>query len=165
MVRVRCQKVALSAIIDTHKYIQKIGPFSGQVNDWLTDRVNDLREAIALELNTTPQTITITENVTAGCNIALWGIDWQAGERILMTDCEHPGIIATVEEISRRFGVEVAICKIMDTLNDGNPAEIIRDNLTENTRLVVLSHLLWNTGQVLPLKEIAQACHNYLCQT
>ena len=153
--------IALSAIIDTHKYIQEVGPFSGQVNGWLTTKVKALRDAIASELNTTAETITITENVTAGCNIALWGIDWQAGDRILMTDCEHPGIIATVKEIKRRFGVEVAICPIMDTLNDGDPVNLIRDRLTENTRLVVLSHLLWNTGQVLPLKEIAQACHSY----
>ena len=155
---------ALSAIIDTHKYIQKVGPFSSRANGWLTNKVNLLRKAIATELNTTPETITITENVTVGCNIALWGFDWQANDRILMSDCEHPGIIATVEEIARRFGVEVAICPIMDTLNDGDPVEIIHDNLTENTRLVVLSHLLWNTGQVLPLKEIAQACHNYPAQ-
>jgi L-cysteine/cystine lyase len=78
-----------------------------------------------------------------------------------MTDCEHPGIIATVAEISRRFGVKVNVCSIMNTLNHGDPVEVIRSNLTENTRLVVLSHLLWNTGQVLPLKAIAQACHNY----
>ena len=163
---------ALAAIIDTHKYIQEIGPFSGRVNDWLTEKVNALRKAIATELNTTSETITLAENVTVGCNIALWGIDWQreassleqAGNRILMTDCEHPGIIATVNEIARRFGVEVAICPIMDTLNDGDPVKVIQDNLTENTRLVVLSHLLWNTGQVLPLKEIAQACHNYPAQ-
>lgn len=152
---------ALAAIIDTHKYIQQVGPFSGKANSWLTKRVNLLREAIASELSTTPETITLTENVTAGCNIAMWGVDWQEGERILMTDCEHPGIIATVEEISRRFGVEVDVCSIMDTLNDGDPVEVIRSYLTENTRLVVLSHLLWNTGQVLPLKAIAQACHNH----
>jgi L-cysteine/cystine lyase len=155
---------ALEAIITTHKYIQEVGPFSNQINTWLTKRVTLLREAIALELNTTIETITLTENVTAGCNIALWGTDWQAGDRILMTDCEHPGIIATVEEITRRFGVEVAICPIMATLNDGNPVEVIHSHLTPNTRLVVLSHLLWNTGQVLPLKEIAQACHNYPAQ-
>ena len=154
-------EVALSSIIDTHKYIQKVGPFSGAINGWLTDRVKALRSAIATELKTTPETITITENVTAGCNIALWGIEWQSGGRILMTDCEHPGIIATVKEIARRFGVEVAICPIMNTLNDGNPVEIIQKHLTNNTRLVVLSHLLWNTGQVLPLKDIAQACHDY----
>ena len=154
-------EAALKAIIETHKYIQQVGPFSGKINSWLTDKVNLLREAIATELGTTAETITLTENVTAGCNIALWGIDWQQGDRILMSDCEHPGIIATVREIHRRFGVEVSICSIMDTLNSGDPVEVIRDSLTENTRLVVLSHLLWNTGQVLPLKEIARACHDY----
>ena len=152
---------SLQAIVDTHKYIQEVGPFSGQINSWLVDKGNLLKKAIASELEATTETITLTENVTAGCNIAMWGIDWQQGDRILMTDCEHPGIIATVEEIQRRFGVEVSICPIMDTLNDGDPVEVIRSNLTENTRLVVLSHLLWNTGQVLPLKAIAQACHNY----
>ena len=157
-------EAALTAIIDTHKYVQEVGPFSDKANSWLTDRVNLLREAIATELGTTPETITLTENVTAGCNIAMWGVDWQQGDRILITDCEHPGIVATVEEIARRFGVEVSICSIMDTLNNGDPVEVIRSSLTENTRLVVLSHLLWNTGQVLPLKEITQACHNYSAQ-
>lgn len=155
---------ALQAIIDTHKYIQEVGPFSEKINHWLNDQVQLLRQAIASELGTTWETITLTENVTAGCNIALWGMDWRQGDHILMTDCEHPGIIATVEEIGRRFGVKVSICSIMDTLNSGDPVEVIRSNLTENTRMVVLSHLLWNTGQVLPLKAIAQVCHNHPAQ-
>ena len=152
---------SLQAIVDTHKYIQEVGPFSNRINSWLTDKTNLLKTAIASELETIPETITLTENVTAGCNIAMWGIDWQPEDRILMTDCEHPGIIATVGEIKRRFGVEVDICPIMDTLNNGDPVEVIRSHLTKDTRLVVLSHLLWNTGQVLPLKPIAQACHSY----
>ena len=155
---------ALQGIIDTHKYIQEVGPFSEQINQWLNNQVQLLREAIASELGTTWETITLTENVTVGCNIAIWGIDWQQGDHILMTDCEHPGIIATVEEISRRFGVKVSICSLVDTLNSGDPVEVIRSNLTENTRMVVLSHLLWNTGQVLPLRAIAQVCHNHPAQ-
>jgi len=154
-------QAAFEAIIDTHKYIQQVGPFSGQINSWLTKKVDSLRAAIATELNTPTATISITENVTQGCNIALWGLDWSKGDRILITDCEHPGIIATVKEISRRFGVEVAVCPILATLNDGDPVDVIRSNLTANTRMVVLSHLLWNTGQVLPLKKIAQVCHNF----
>ncbi|MGF1542585.1 MAG: aminotransferase class V-fold PLP-dependent enzyme [Pleurocapsa sp.] len=154
-------QAAFEAIIDTHKYIQQVGPFSTKINAWLNHRVALLREALATELGTTPETITLTENVTAGCNIVLWGIDWQQGDRLLMTDCEHPGVIAIVEEISRRFGVEVAICPILETLNQGNPIKVIADNLTPKTKLVVLSHLLWNTGQVLPLKEINEVCHNY----
>ncbi len=154
-------QAAFEAIIDTHKYIQQVGPFSGKINPWLTQRGHLLRQALATELGTTPTTISLTENVTAGCNIVLWGIDWQPGDRLLMTDCEHPGIIATVQEIARRFGVEVATCPILATLNQGDPVQVIQEHLTPNTRLVVLSHLLWNTGQVLPLKEINQLCHSY----
>ncbi len=154
-------KVALDTIIEAHKYIQKAGPFSIEVNDWIQKQVALARTAIANELGTTADRITLTENVTAGCNIALWGIDWQPGDSILITDCEHHGIIATIEEIARRFQLEVEICPILKTLNQGNPTEVIREYLTTSTRLVVISHLLWNTGQVLPLKEIVSTCHNY----
>jgi L-cysteine/cystine lyase len=152
---------AMEALIDAHQYIQQKGPFSLKVNAWIQQRVALTKKAIADELGTTPATITLTENVTAGCNIALWGIDWQASDRILMTDCEHPGVIAIVKEICRRFGVEFSTCPIMATLNGGDPVATIEQHLQPNTRLVILSHLLWNTGQLLPLAEIVEVCHNY----
>ncbi|MEO1006780.1 MAG: aminotransferase class V-fold PLP-dependent enzyme [Cyanobacteria bacterium J06638_38] len=152
---------SLDAIIEAHKYMQKAGPFSIEVNNWIQKQVALTRNAIAEELATTADRITLTENVTAGCNIALWGIDWQPGDSILLTDCEHQGIIATIEEIARRFQLKVEVCPILATLNQGNPTEVIKEYLTPQTRLVVLSHLLWNTGQVLPLTEIVTACHSY----
>jgi L-cysteine/cystine lyase len=154
-------QASLDAIVNTHQYIQEVGPFSAQINSWLQEKTALLKSAIAEELKTISDTITLTENVTAGCNIALWGLEWQPGNSILMTDCEHPGIIATVQEIARRFAVKVEICPILETLNQGNPVEVIQQHLTPDTRLVVISHLLWNTGQVLPLKEIVAVCHNY----
>ena len=151
----------LEAIIDAHNFLQQQGPFSLKVNDWITQKVELLRQDIAQELGVEASNITLTENVTAGCNIALWGIDWQEGDRILITDCEHPGIIATVQEIAKRFGVEIDICPILNTLNEGDPVEVIKHHLKTETKLLVLSHLLWNTGQILPLQEISNICHNY----
>ncbi|MEL6912820.1 MAG: hypothetical protein AAFO85_21910, partial [Cyanobacteria bacterium J06598_4] len=58
-------EASLQAIIDTHRHIQAVGPFSGQINSWLNAKVNLLRQAIALELAAAPETITLTENVTA----------------------------------------------------------------------------------------------------
>jgi L-cysteine/cystine lyase len=153
-------QAALETIINTHQYLQEHGPFSNKVNAWIQQRIVTIREAIANELSVSPQTITFTENVTAGCNIALWGIDWQAGDGILLADSEHPGVIAIIRAISRRFGVEVDLCPLQATLNEGDPVTTIVDRLQPKTRLVVLSHLLWNTGQVLPLKEIVAACHH-----
>ena len=157
-------KASLEAIVDDYTYLQHRGPFSHQVNTWLQEKTELLRKDIAAELAVSPDTIALTENVTVGCNIALWGIDWQAGDEILLTDCEHQGIIATVQEIARRLGLTSKFCPILATLNDGNPLEVIKQALSPKTRLLVVSHVLWNTGQVLPLGEIVALCHQHHVQ-
>lgn len=149
---------AMDAITQAEAYIQEIGPFGNEVYAWITEQKQSFREAIASELHIPTDSLTFTDNVTVGCNIALWGIDWQAGDHILLSDCEHPGVIATTQEISRRFAVEVSTCPLQATLNEGEPVAIISQHLRPNTRLVVLSHVFWNTGQVLPLDKIVELC-------
>ena len=151
---------ALDTIAQSLAYIQEIGPFGTEAGNWITKQTQAVREAIAKEFNAPSDTITFTDNVTVGCNIALWGISWQAGDHLLLSDCEHPGVIATTQEISRRFGVEVTTCPLKDTVNAGDPVAIITQHLRPNTRLVVLSHVFWNTGQVLPLEKIVEVCRN-----
>ncbi|MGK7933383.1 MAG: aminotransferase class V-fold PLP-dependent enzyme [Microcystaceae cyanobacterium] len=152
-------RAALEAIIHTHEFLQNQGPFSGKVNSWLQQKTEQLRHQIADELAVNPNTLTLTENVTVGCNIPLWGLNWQAGDEILLTDCEHPGVIASVKEIARRFNLNYRFCPIYSTLNQGDPLAVISQHLTPQTRLFILSHVLWNTGQVLPLTEIVTLCH------
>ncbi len=154
-------QASLEAIQQAYEYIQRGGPFSGEVNAWVVQEAKQTREAIASSLNVPSETITLTEDVTVGCNIALWGIDWKPGDHVLLSDCEHPGIIAGVQEIQRRFNIEVSFCLLMATLNEGDPVTVVTEHLRPNTRLVILSHVLWNTGQVLPLAEITDAVHSY----
>ncbi|WP_016951376.1 aminotransferase class V-fold PLP-dependent enzyme [Anabaena sp. PCC 7108] len=151
---------AMDAITQTQAHIQDIGPFGTEAYAWISPQMQTTRQAIASVLNVPFDTITLTGNVTIGCNIGMWGINWQAGDHLLLSDCEHPGVIATAQEISRRFAVEVSICPLKATLNEGDPLSIIAENLRPNTRLVVLSHVLWNTGQVLPLDKIVEICRN-----
>jgi L-cysteine/cystine lyase len=151
-------QVALTAIADAQSYMQEIGPFGNQAYSWFVQELKEARQAIASELQVNSEAITLTEDVTVGCNIAMWGIDWRQGDRLLLSDCEHPGIVAIAQEIGRRFGVEIDTCPLMATLNEGNPVEVIAQHLHSNTRLLVLSHVLWNTGQVLPLAEIVKTC-------
>lgn len=152
---------ALEGIYESYEFIQERGPFSSAINQWIMKQGELTRSAIASELGATSDRITLTENVTVGCNIPLWGIDWQAGDRVVMSDCEHPGVVATVRELARRFSIEVSVFPLLETLNEGNPTDVIEQHLDPNTRLVILSHLLWNTGQILPLEEIVSLCRNY----
>jgi L-cysteine/cystine lyase len=162
-------QAALDAIFGVYQQIQSQGPFGIKTSKLVTQESNLTRQAIASELGVSvgsnglpsASAIALTENITAGCNIALWGINWQPGDRILVSDCEHPGVIASIKEICRRFQVSIDFFPILATLNSGDPVEVIAAHLQSQTRLVVLSHVLWNTGQVLPLAEIATAIHQY----
>ena len=100
-------KPALDAMMQTYQHLQRIGPFSNQANVWITKEVEQTRAAIASELGVEAKTITLTESVSGGCNIAMWGLDWRKGDRILITDCEHPTVIALGQQLGHRSGVEM----------------------------------------------------------
>ena len=150
---------ALDALYQAHQHIQTVGPFSEGINRWIQSEAAQTRSLMARELATHPDTLTLTEDVTVGCNIPLWGMPWKRGDHILMSDCEHPGVIATVQEICRRYEVSYSVCPLMETVNRGDPMAVIEHHLRSETRLLVISHIFWNTGQVLPLKAICQLCH------
>jgi L-cysteine/cystine lyase len=151
-------QATMDAITQAQAYIQQLGPFGNAVSQWVGQQIKATKAAIASELKVQPETITLTENVTVGCNIAIWGLDWHPGDRLLISDCEHHGIVAVTQEISRRYGVEVTTFPLLATLNHGDPVAVLQQYLHPNTRLVVLSHILWNTGQVLPLDKIVKVC-------
>ena len=149
----------LEAIQTAHQTIQTCGPFSQALNRWMEVEGIKTRQVLAEDLGVAPQTIALTENVSAGWNIALWGLSWRSGDHILLSDCEHPGIIATVRELQRRYGLEVSVFPHLNQLNNTDPVAMVQTYLRPTTRLVVISHILWNTGQVIPLAKICQLCH------
>ena len=149
----------LEAIFQAHQYVQTVGPFSGGINRWIQQLAAQTRSLMAAELGAPENSLTLTEDVTVGCNIPLWGLPWQRGDHILMSDCEHPGVIAAVQEVCRRFGVQYSVCPLMETVNGGDAVAVVADHLRPETRLLVISHIFWNTGQVLPLQGISRFCH------
>ncbi|MCY7332159.1 MAG: aminotransferase class V-fold PLP-dependent enzyme [Pseudanabaena sp. CAN_BIN31] len=161
---VMCES-ALDAIAKNFRHIESLGCFSSAAGDWMVAEYNATKAAIAQEFQVSPTTITLTENTTVGCNIALWAVDWQQGDRLLLSDCEHPGIIAGAVQIQKRFGIEIDYFPLTNTRNANaedseSVVDLLVQHLQSRTRMVMLSHICWNTGQVLPLKAIAKACHD-----
>ncbi|BAZ12599.1 class V aminotransferase [Calothrix sp. NIES-4071] len=146
-------QTAIDAIVTAQVQMQQLGPFSNATYSWMNQQIATARDTIASHLHVASQTITLTENVTVGCNIAMWGVDWQPGDHLLLTDCEHHAVIAIAQAIRRRFQIEITTCPI---LTAQNPVEVIKQHLRPNTRLLAISHILWNTGQVLAVDKISE---------
>ncbi len=152
---------SLEAIVATWRQIQELGPFSGAVWPLLEGTMAGLRQRLAAWLEVGPQRLAFSENVTSGCVLPLWGLPWRRGERLLISDCEHPGVVAACQELARRQQLAIDTLPVQDLCGSREAAaaavlERLDERLQPNTRLVVLSHLLWNTGQLMPITAVAE---------
>ena len=76
------------------------------------------RATIARCYGTTPDQIAITRNTTDALSLAFNGIDWKAGDELLMTPLEHPTGITLALRTAARYGVVirqwgVGVCPFM----------------------------------------------------
>ena len=153
---------SLQAIQDTFAGIQELGPFTGSVWPYVSRRIEALRQRLASAawLGVGPRRLAFTENVTSGCVLPLWGLPWQSGDQLLLSDAEHPGVVAACRELARRQELELQFVAVADlragsSETDQAVLQRFEQACTARTRLVVLSHLLWNTGQVMPIPALA----------
>lgn len=154
---------SLQAITDAFAAIQELGPFAAPVWPYVARCSEALRQRLGSPswLGVGPRRLAFTENVTSGCVLPLWGLPWQRGDQLLLSDAEHPGVVAACRELARREGLELCFVAVAD-LRDGPGAtdaavlQRFEQACTARTRLVVLSHLLWNTGQVMPIAALAE---------
>jgi L-cysteine/cystine lyase len=151
---------SLEAIQRSWMRIQELGPFGGAVWPYVEGTVAGLRAQLAASCGVTPQRLSFTENVTSGCLLPLWGLPWEAGDGLLISDAEHPGVVAGCRELAHRHGLTTASLPVAaERATEAEAAaavlEALERALTPRTRLVVLSHLLWNTGQTMPIAAVA----------
>ena len=155
---------SLNAITSSWQTIQKLGPFTNNVWPYITKEVITTKNLIAEICSIHPKRIAFTENVTSGCILPLLGLPFSDGDNLLISDCEHPGIVAACKELARKKNLTITILPVLKICN-GNDKEdetykkilkLIDEHLQINTKLVVLSHLLWNTGQIMPIELISK---------
>ena len=154
---------SLEAITASWQRIQELGPFTSEVWPFISREVNSTRALLAGLCGVAPHRLALSENVTSGCVLPLWGLPFEPGDRLLISDCEHPGVVAACHELARRQQLEIDTLPVK-TIRGGREHQSDTDaavlaaldqHLQPNTRLVVLSHLLWNTGQLMPIAAVA----------
>ena len=153
---------ALEAITASWARIQELGPFTAEIWPFIAAEVNATRRKLADWCCVPPHRLALTENVTSGCVLPLWGLPFTRGDRMLISDCEHPGVVAACVELARREQLSIDVLPVKhlrgdQASTDRGVMDALQTALTPRTRLVVLSHLLWNTGQVMPIPAVADA--------
>lgn len=117
------------------------------------ESLRQLRSAMAELLMAEPEEMAITQNTTDGVNIVVWGLDLQPGDQILTTTFEHLGGLAGLSTLCRQKGVDARFYN--PPLGIFNLEDFLA-LITSKTRLMIISHVSWLSGLVIPVGEICR---------
>lgn len=103
-----------------------------------------------------PERIAFTGNTSDALNIVASGLDWKAGDRVLLNDLEFPANVYPYLHL-RRLGVEIETIKCP---TGAITSEMIYEALTPQTRVVALSAVQFLTGYRADLATIGEICRH-----
>jgi L-cysteine/cystine lyase len=89
--------------------------------------------------------VALTGATTDGVNTVVAGLDLRAGDEILTTDEEHPGLLAPLARARRKFDVAVRCV----------PWDELAGEVGSRTRLIACSHVSWVSGRVMDIPALA----------
>jgi L-cysteine/cystine lyase len=109
------------------------------------ERIDLLRERAARLLGAERSDVALTGSTTDGINAVMHALDLLAGDELLTSDEEHPGVLGPIATARDTRGLSVRVV----------PFEELPGEVRPETRLVVTSHVSWATGRVMDTEPLA----------
>jgi L-cysteine/cystine lyase len=111
-----------------------------------------VRERIAALVGATPDRVALTMSTTDSIHVVLAGLGLGPDDEVVTTDAEHPGLLLPLNA----SGARVVVAEVAEH-PPVEARERILARVTERTTLLALSHVLWTTGNIVPVHDLKEA--------
>ncbi|MFC2084293.1 aminotransferase class V-fold PLP-dependent enzyme [Bacteroidota bacterium] len=119
-----------------------------------------VRTKLARVFGCDKEEIAITRNASEALENVQFGMDLEKGDEVLTTTQDYPRMIATWEQSVRRFGIRVVKVSYPAPLkNQDDIVKALRNGITNKTKVILVSHVVFLNGQILPILEISRMAH------
>lgn len=135
------------------------GPIGIKLEEELKDRVERTRNLVAKYIKAkSSDSIIFTKNTTSSIDLVLRGV-LRPGDEVLTTDLEHNVVYRLKEYYEDHLGFNFDVVPIIkDLLEEKEWLSKICNRIGPQTRLIILSHILFSVCRLLPIKEIIKKC-------
>jgi isopenicillin-N epimerase len=101
--------------------------------------------------------IAITRNASESLEIILMGLDLKSGDEILTTTQDYPRMLTTLRQRELREGLVLKMIKVPIAPKNLDDITVeFEKAITPKTRVILISHVINLTGQILPVKSICR---------
>ena len=118
--------------------------------------VAEAKDVLSRFLGSSPDEIALCDSTTTGMNIFMWGYDWKPGDEVIAGSLENPAAKVPMMVLARRRGVKLTYINQFD-----GTLEQLSENISDKTRMVLLSDINFATGSRIDLKEASRIAHNH----
>ena len=132
----------------------EMGPDSPESEIFIKELWEKTRKSIAKVVKCNPDEIIITQSVTDGINIVANGMKFEDNSNIVIRGGEHEHHANYFPWL--KLGKKIDVRSLQIDKNGGFSNSDLKKLLDEKTKLVALSHGLYNSGLILPVKEIGK---------
>lgn len=114
-----------------------------------------VRQRLALQFGCDPEELAITRNSSESLQICQLGLDLRAGDEVLTTTVDYPRMLTTFRQRERRDGIILKQFKMPIPCEDPSLiVSLFEQNITPRTKMILASHIVNITGQILPIRDI-----------
>ena len=107
-----------------------------------------------------PEELVLTRNTTESLDLIISGYPWQKGDEALVSNQDYGSMLSMFDMAAKRWGIKVNRIDIpLHPQNDEEIVAVYQQAITPRTRLMMVPHIVNITGQILPVKKIADMAH------
>lgn len=102
----------------------------------------------------------ITRNTTESLDTVISGYDWKPGDEAVYASHDYGAMIDQFKLQAKRYGMLNRVVNVpLHPRSDDEIVQVYADAITTRTRLLMVCHVVNLTGQVLPVRKLADMAH------
>ncbi|KAB7733261.1 aminotransferase class V-fold PLP-dependent enzyme [Rudanella paleaurantiibacter] len=121
-----------------------------------------VRKQLAEVVGCSSDELIITRNTTESLDTVISGIDWKRGDEAVMAVQDYGAMLDMFAQQARRYGIVNREVELPNhPQSDDKLVRLYEKAITPKTRLLMLCHIVNITGQILPVRKIADMAHRH----
>ena len=146
----------IKAMTDFMLTCAQSGPDSPSTSEYIMSLLDELRKRIAHLINCDHDEVVLVQSTTEGLNMVMNGLDWKTGDAIVLRGGrhEHYSNYLPWVALSQKRGVQLKELAMTDENGYFDLAQL--EKLVKGSQLITLSHVLYNTGAIMPVEEVGR---------
>lgn len=100
--------------------------------------------------------LVLTRNLIESMNILLQGYPFNAGDAVVCATHDYDSVVETLDMVQQRKQLNLVRIRVpLDPDSDEQIVQLYEDAITTQTRVILVTHMVHRTGQIMPVAKIA----------